>query len=147
MKRQVGVWIDHRKACIVIVTPQGEHMALVIAHVESQPRREGDSPMKGSYEPLQVPADDRRQRALSKHRNLYYDAVVAAMQNADAFYLLGPGEAKVELKKRLAKAKLAARIASIETADKMTDRQIIAKVRKFFGQGAPARVPTRRRGV
>lgn len=43
-----------------------------------------------------------------------------------------PGEAKGELKERLEKHKLGKRIADIETVDKMTDRQIAAKVRKFF---------------
>ena len=40
--------------------------------------------------------------------------------------------AKVELEKRLAKKGLGERIVGIETVDKMTDRQIAAKVRQHF---------------
>ena len=37
-----------------------------------------------------------------------------------------------ELEKRLEKSNLGGRIASIETADKMTDKEIAAKVRQRF---------------
>ena len=40
---------------------------------------------------------------------------------------MGPGEAKGELKARLERRGLGARIVGVETVDKMTDRQIAAK--------------------
>jgi hypothetical protein len=46
--------------------------------------------------------------------------------------IFGPGEAKGELKKRLESNNLGGRIVGIETVDKMTDRQIAAKVRQYF---------------
>jgi hypothetical protein len=48
--------------------------------------------------------------------------------------IFGPGEAKGELKERLEQHKLGSRIAAIETADKMTNPQISAKVRTYFGE-------------
>jgi len=46
--------------------------------------------------------------------------------------IFGPGEAKGELAKRIENAGLSGRIAGIETVDKMTDRQIAAKVRTYL---------------
>jgi len=132
MKTSVGLWIDHKKASIVAVTDKGEEMRLVIAKAEKQLRRSGDSPLKGSYEPLQVPESDSRQKRLTHHLAIYYDAVIASIRDAGSILIFGPGDAKDELKKRLKKNKLADRIVGIETADKMTDRQIAAKVRKYF---------------
>jgi len=43
-----------------------------------------------------------------------------------------PGEAKGELEKRIVHEKVKVLIVEIETADKMTDRQIMTKVRKYF---------------
>jgi hypothetical protein len=43
-----------------------------------------------------------------------------------------PGEAKGELKKCLERNKLGGHIVGIETIDRMTDRQIAAKVRRYF---------------
>ena len=132
MKTKVGLWIDHRKAIIVAVTDKGEEMGLMISKAEKQPRRSGDSPLKGPYDPLQVPAGDSRQKALTGHLNIYYDAVIASIRDAESILIFGPGDAKSELKKRLKKNNLDGRIAGIETVDKMTDRQISAKVRKYF---------------
>jgi hypothetical protein len=134
MKTKVGVWIDHRKAAIVTVTDKGEEIGLIISKVEKQLRRSGDSPLKGPYEPLQVPADDTRQRTLTGHLNIYYDAVIASIHEAESILIFGPGEAKDELKTRLERNNLGGRIVGIETVDKMTDRQIAAKVRQHFSK-------------
>ena len=133
MGGKAGVWIDHRGSVIVALTVDGERITHIASHVEKHLERGGDSPLKGAYEPLQVPADDRRQRALTGELNAYYDLVIAAIRNFDHLLLLGPGEAKGELHKRLAQSKQNARVDAVETADKMTDPQIAAKIRAHFG--------------
>ena len=132
MKRKVGLWVDHRKAIIVIVTDKGEEMRLIISKVEKQLRRSGDSPLKGRYEPQQVPADNSRLRTLMGHLNIYYDAIIACIADAESILIFGPGEAKNELKKCLERKKLGKCIKSIQTVDKMTTPQILAKVRQVF---------------
>ena len=132
MKNAVGLWIDHRKAVIVVITDKGEETKLIISKVEKQLRRSGDSPLKGPYEAQQVPLDDSRQRELTGHLNIYYDAVIACNRDTEAILIFGPGEAKGELKRRLVKNKLGGRIVGIETLDKMTDRQMAAKIRQRF---------------
>ena len=132
MRTRMGVWIDHRKAIIVAIADEGEETSLVLSKAERQLRRSGDSPLKGPYEALQVPADDSRQKAFTGHLNMYYDAVIACIRDAEAILIFGPGEAKGELKKRLERANLGGSIVGMETVDKMTDRQIAAKVRQRF---------------
>lgn len=134
MGARVGLWIDHRKAVIVAVTDQGEETTLIISKVEKHPSRSGDSPLKGAHEADHVPPDDRRQRTLTGHLNIYYDAVIACIRDAESVLIFGPGEAKGELQKRLEKDRLGGRIVSIETVDRMTDGQIAARVREHFAQ-------------
>jgi hypothetical protein len=136
MRTKVGLWIDHRKAMIVAVTDKGEETGLVISKAEKQLRRSGDSPLKGPYETLQVPADDSRQKTFTGHLNIYYDAVIAAMRDAESILIFGPGEAKGELQRRLKRNNLGGRIVGIETVDKMTDRQIATKVRQYFQENS-----------
>ena len=134
MRTNVGLWIDHRKAVIVAVTDKGEEIGLIISKVEKQHRRSGDSPLKGPHEPEQVPAEDSLQKAFTGHLNIYYDAVIASIRDAESILIFGPGEAKGELKRRLESNNLGGRIGGIETVDKMTDRQIAAKVRQQFSK-------------
>jgi hypothetical protein len=136
MGGKAGVWIDHRGSVIVALTDGGEHITHIASNVEKHLERGGDSPLKGAYEPLQVPPDDRRQMALTGDLNRYYDLVITAIRNYDHVLLLGPGEAKGELHKRLVKSKLNARVDAVETADKMADPQIAARVRAHFGLAA-----------
>jgi hypothetical protein len=58
--------------------------------------------------------------------------VIAAIRDADAIQIFGPCEAKGGLKKRIEQDGLKAYILVVETADKMTDHQIVAKVREHF---------------
>ena len=132
MKTKAGLWIDHRKAIIVAVSDKGEEIGLIVSRVEKQLQRSGDSPLKGRYESHKVPADDSRQRMLTGHLNIYYEAVIASLRDAESILIFGPGEAKNELKKRLEKSKLKGRVIGVETVDKMTDRQIAKKVRQYF---------------
>jgi len=97
--------------------------------------------MHGSYEAGQVQADDSRQRALSGELNIYFDAVIAALRQSEGLLLFGPGEAKGELHKRLIKMKLGAAVAAVQTEDKMTEPQIIAKVRSYFDFKPPRSQP------
>lgn len=132
MKKSAGLWIDHRKAVIMVVTDQGEATRLRISKAEKQFRRTGDSPLKGAYEPQRVPASNSRQKIFTGHLNIYLDAIIACIRDAESILIFGPGEAKGELKKRLEREKLGERIIGIETVDKMTDHQITAKVRHRF---------------
>ena len=132
MKTKVGLWIDHRQAIVVAITEAGEEISEILSEVEKQPRRTGDSPLQGSYEARQVPADNSRQRAFTEQINIYYDAVIAKIRGAESMLIFGPSTAKDELKKRLTKHNLDRHIVELETVDKMTDRQIAAKTRQYF---------------
>jgi hypothetical protein len=140
MPNDAGVWIDHRQAWIVLLSPEGAKTTVILSTVEKHPERGGDSPLKGSYEARQVPADDSRQRALSGALNGYYDTVGAALRSCGKVLILGPGEAKGELHARLVKMQLGERVVAIQTEGRMTEPEVVAKVREYFGHGAP-RVP------
>jgi hypothetical protein len=127
MKRRVGLWIDHRKAVIVTITEEREEMREITSHLEGHVRfAAGSSSESGS-------AEDVRDRQFGNHLNAYYNEVIAAIGRAHSIQIFGPGEAKGELSKRLAGEGLAGHVLAVETVDKMTDRQIAAKVREHGG--------------
>jgi hypothetical protein len=138
MYKHTGIWIDHRRAQIVTLTPQGEFVTEMLSHVEKHPGRGGDSPLKGTYEAAQVPADDRRQSALTGDLNRYYDAVIAATRDSSALLVLGPGEAKGELRARLQHSRHDDRISAVETAGPMSGGELVARVKAHFAAAARA---------
>jgi len=126
VKNNVGLWIDHRKAVIVSVTDRAEKTRHIVSHMEKHVRFSGKT-----QDGL---AEDQRDRRFTGHLHKYYDKVVSYIRDADSILILGPGEAKVELKTRLESEALGGRIAGIETVDKLTERQLAAKVRQHFSQ-------------
>ena len=132
MKALTGLWIDHNQAIIISISGKDEMFKIIKSNVKKQLRRTGDSILKGSFESLQVPADDSRQKAFSNYLNSYYDEVISSLDDAESVLIIGPGEAKGELKKRMEENESVYHIAGVETADKMTDSQLIKHVRDFF---------------
>ena len=125
MKREVGLWLDHKKAVIVIITDEGEEIKIIESHMEKHVRFSTGSSESGQGE-------DVRDRQFKNHLNRYYDRVIACIGDADSIQIFGPGEAKGELEKRLEGEEFKGHILAIEAADKMTDGQIAAKVRQHF---------------
>ena len=133
MKTKIGLWVDHRKAVVVAVPDFGEETTLVIlSKVERQPGRQDGKRSTTSHEAQLVSADDSRQRKFTGQLDIYYDAVIACVRNAETILIFGPGEAKGEFRKRLVKAGVRGHIEEAETTDKMTDPQIVAKVKQHF---------------
>lgn len=131
-KTTMGLWIDHREAVLVFISSEVEIVKTIHSDAEKHAGRINGMRSTVSYESLLVPADDRRQNALTRHLNSYYDWIIAFVRDIDSILIFGPGEAKTEFKKRLEKNKLGNRIVAVQTAGKMTERQIAAKVRAYF---------------
>ncbi|MEW6405170.1 MAG: hypothetical protein AB1649_25530, partial [Chloroflexota bacterium] len=105
---------------------------LIESDVERQAQARGGSHMKTTHTSQYFPAEDHKDRQFIEQLNRFYETVIAALRNADSVLLFGPGEAKLELEKRIACEKAKVPIAAVESADKMTNRQIADKVRKYY---------------
>lgn len=131
MGSQVGVWVDHREAILVKISDSGEQTIHIPSDVESQLRRSGDDPHE-KFEPLKVAADDIRLNKQTAALNTFYDEVISHLSSAQAILICGPGEARLELKKRMdAKHPTKAKV-DLEVADRMSEAQVVARVRKHF---------------
>ena len=122
MQRDVALWIDHRQAVIAVVTGDTEDLTRILSGIEKHVR----------FSAGEGGAEDSRDKRFEGHLNQYYDKVIASLRDARAILILGPGEAKHEVEKRLRDAGLGKAIVGVETADKMTDPQIAASARQRF---------------
>jgi hypothetical protein len=127
MKKKAGLWIDHREAFIVTVTGKREETNRISSNIELDAQFSGNSRSAGAQD-----VEDVQDRKLVHNLKCYYDAIIEHIQNAESIWIFGPGEAKGELVKRLKSNNLGQHIVSIDTVDKLTDPQIVAKVRHDF---------------
>jgi len=132
VKTEIGLWIDHREAIIVALTGDEETTTVISSGSGKHLRYSGSSHAKTPEGLKEVTSEDGRDRKFGNILNAFYDEVVDSVRGAESIQIFGPGEAKGELEKRLERAGLKEHVLAIEAADKMTDRQIAAKVRKRF---------------
>jgi hypothetical protein len=132
MKKEIGLWIDHREAIIVILNDGEEETKHITSNGGKHVRYSGSSHSKTPQGLKEVTSEDQRDRKSGNELNKYYDQVIAAIRDAETIQIFGPGEAKGELEKRMERAGMRAHILAVESMDKMTDRQISAKVREHF---------------
>ncbi len=137
MATKAGVWIDHKQAIVVLVTDDGQEIKKVKSSVEKPAPSAGGARVKNKYTPNDFIAEDRRERKLLDDRKKVYAEVLACIRGADSLLILGPGEAKGEFSRHIKAKKVRGLGVELETTDKMTDRQLVAKVRKHFTK-APA---------
>ena len=122
VRKDVGVWIDHRNAVIATAGKVGVPIQYIASNMEKHVRFSGGA----------LSAEDIRERRFANHLERYYAAVTAVIREAESILLLGPGEAKLEFKHHLEREGLGERIVGVDTVDKMTDRQISAKIGQYF---------------
>ncbi|MBN1313954.1 MAG: hypothetical protein JXA42_00735 [Anaerolineales bacterium] len=127
MKKEVGLWIDHREAFLVTITNSGEETTRFYSNMEKDGQFSTNSWSKGLQD-----AENMQDRKKTHGLDRYYDSIIKYIRAADSIQIFGPGEAKVELIKRLENRNPSQRSVRIETADKLTDPQIVAHVRQYF---------------
>ncbi|HMD89110.1 MAG TPA: hypothetical protein VKF38_08105 [Anaerolineaceae bacterium] len=132
MKKEVGLWIDHRKTVFVTIENEVEVTREIRSNMEKQVRFASGTRSKAPNISQGSTAEDMRDRQFGDHLGSYYDGVISFLRDADSIWIFGPGEAKVELENRLKRDDLGRRIVGVETVDKMTDHQIAAKVRDHY---------------
>jgi len=125
MNQKVGIWLDHTSAVIVSTSAGHVTSKTLESDVGAHPRYSGQGGAGGEKK-----YDQRHGEQLDR----YYDDIISQLGLPEAVLIFGPGEAKLELKERLSRSKaLSGCTVDLETADKLTDPQIVAKVKDHFG--------------
>ncbi|MDO9066463.1 MAG: hypothetical protein Q7U96_05205 [Chloroflexota bacterium] len=129
--KEVGLWIDHRRAVIVTLDgkdDKGAHGTIeeVVSGMEKHVRYSSGAHVQEDV------AEDQQDKRFNGHLNKYYEEVAGRLRDAAAILILGPGEAKGELQKLLTHQGKGELVVGVQAADKMTDNQLAVLVRQHF---------------
>ncbi|MCI4442892.1 MAG: hypothetical protein JHC39_05235 [Lentimicrobium sp.] len=135
MEKQVGIWIDTKKA--IIVTLDG-HKEEKITEIDSEVEnsvyhnKEGNKgTFSGSHHSDSETKFDNRKK---EQMDYYLEAVMDYIKKSDYLYIFGPGETKIKLEQKIRDEKSLGKInlKAVETTDSMTLNQIVAQVKDFY---------------
>lgn len=135
MEKQVGIWIDTKKAIIVALEGQKEEKITEIdSEVENRIYHNNES-NKGTFSGSHQSDNETKFDNHKKEQMDYYlEAVMNHIKKADYLYVFGPAETKLKLEQKIRDEKSLGKIKlkAIETADKMTLNEIVAQVKDFY---------------
>lgn len=143
MINKIGIWIDHTKAVIVFAAADQVTAKTVESAVGPHARYSGRAkyPTPGGSQDGR--GEKKYEARFRQELDRYYDEVIGLVApvgqgdqagRPEEILIFGPGEAKLELRERFGRNKaLSERLLEVETADKLTEAQIVAHVKERFG--------------
>jgi hypothetical protein len=135
---KAGIWVDHSRAVIVIHGGPKQGIRMIESNLTKHTRSSGGSRYGGIGGLPGVTPDTHRERHRSQQIKSYYARIVSLIKDIDRILILGPGVAKVELYKEIGDSHIKGSIIGIQPADRMTETELVAKVRDFFKSHRPA---------
>ncbi len=133
MKKNTGIWIDHKEA--VLVSIEGDQT--IVQHVESG----AESHLKpaggwkaGGTIVAQAVFNEHTAEERRKHQyHAFYLKVIELLGDSSKIAIFGPGEAKLEFAKAIEKINgLHTTVTGVEACERLTENQLIAKVKALF---------------
>lgn len=128
MQKLYGVWIDHSRALIVKCNEDDVMSVTELSSSVEPNRHEGKS-----FERLTLTNQKVFEERRRNEMKAFCRQVLDAVKEADELAIFGPADGKKDLKKEIDEHKvLKGKLTTMETADKMTENQLKAYVRKLF---------------
>ncbi|HEY5728989.1 MAG TPA: hypothetical protein VIS72_03000 [Anaerolineales bacterium] len=134
MNQNIGLWIDHKQAFLIWY--DRKKVEVIPSNLEPRTHSSGGIRIGGKHN-QSVDSELRHNDRYNNQLSRYYSQVIATIKNADSIFIMGPGEAKLELEKAIKRHKdMIRKLLQVETADKMTKNQMIARVKEFFSKNS-----------
>ena len=134
--KNVGIWIDKRKAKIVSLVDGNESLDTIVSDVEEFHVGGGSgSRSKGVQQDV---VQDNKYLEREKHQLAeFFKDIGMSIADADAIVIFGPAQTGEKLYNELLNkhSKFNHKTISVEKADNMTDNQIMAWVKNHYNSG------------
>ena len=134
IKKSIGVWLDHSKAHFIDLSKGPAIVETAFSDKESEVRYTGEGSngtLLGNNRATnnESHVHNRAQEIMQE----YYHVLSDRLKNYDDILLFGPTSAKDELYNKLnADKHFAGKNIRVEAADKLTENQMVAKVKSYF---------------
>jgi hypothetical protein len=133
MKKQIGVWINLKKAVITSLEENNHEVKTIYSFIEGRERIPGEKKAFTRFGNQVLEFGKKKQNRLANEKREYLKKVLNELKGADEIVLSGPAGMKTELEKLIQdNTVISSRLKGVETTDSMTENQIVAWVKKYF---------------
>jgi hypothetical protein len=133
--KHIGIWLDTDKAVLVSLTDGQESIKRIESEVEHRLRFPGEGKNYSRWG-AQLINPSKRITNRKKHQlHHYFNEIISNLNDVNSVYLFGPSNTKKLLEKEIRKHHPIDKLPlDVESASKMTENQLIAKVKEHFMQ-------------
>jgi len=155
MKKKVGVWIDTEKAVIISLNEvdhraniqnslPGERMSkspkisnetclTIPSPIQTKLRLPGDTKEFARFGNQHYSTEIKNMHKLKNVKHQYFKNILQGIKDVDELVLFGPSLIKKEFVAQMSKyPQIHSRLLSVESADVMTDKQMVRWVENYF---------------
>lgn len=124
MEKQIGIWIDSKEA--LIISPESGKLKKVDSAIENLT-------VSTHRTSKQAVSDTKLLNKKNKQVKDFCATVLSEISEPEAIYLFGPSQMKIELEREIKEdSRFQAVSLFVDTADSMTQNQLIERVRSHF---------------
>lgn len=133
----MGIWLDTVKAVVVTIEGQDTDVNVLDSGIDTQERIEGEGNQPGRFGNQFVENEKAKEARIEDMESRFLERLMKVAAPADQLMVFGPAHMKTRFEKLFndhtgPKPNLRA----VEAADSMTDNQIAARVREFYGKAS-----------
>jgi len=133
IKKQTGIWIDTKQAVIVFLEGSTHTIKTIHSNIESRERIAGETKWFTRFGNQFLNFEKRKKNRRANEIRDFLKKLVNEINVSDELVLFGPAAMKSELEKAIWKDTTHTPvIRAVETADSMTENQIVAWVKHYF---------------
>lgn len=138
-RKLMGLWIDTTKAVLVKIEDDETDIRTLKSGIDTHERIDGESGHQGRFGDQFVAHERTKENRLEESESRFIDRLISEVAGGDQLIVFGPAQMKVRFEKAF-KAKPAPKpnLRAVEAADSMTDNQVAAYVRDFYGKSSGA---------
>lgn len=135
MMKRIGIWMDKEKAHIMRLIGEKEEFETIFSELEFFNPKGGSRTRTTKWGPQDVVQDSKYLEREKHQLKAYFNKLVEAISDAEAIAIFGPAETNEKFRKELANnhKALASKLKTVTKIDSMTENQIKALVRDYFG--------------
>ena len=133
MKKQAGIWLDKEKAVVINLNDHGYNLKIIESEIETRERYDGEKKKFGRFGSQFLNEETKKKRRDEEQTNKYLKRIFNNVKNVNEIVLFGPASSKRKLTEMIkSDALMADKLKAVKTADKMTQNQMVAWVKKFY---------------
>jgi len=133
MEKNVGIWLDNEKAYIITLIDGNEKVEKIESNVETRVRIEGETKSYSRLGGMLINPQKKKTKRKNNQLKDYFRSIIGKTKDAHSIYIFGPADAKTNLKKIVEQEKnLNKKLKRVDPSDKLTENQMIAKVKEVF---------------